>query len=1033
MSASEGSSTPVEFIQHGLSLMSQFENSGTLAHLDGAIAYQKQAIGLTAEGDAARSWALSCLGEAFMRRFNHYGNPEDIIKATENSTRAVDTAPEMLVAPFLGILGKIYLCRFSAFHQLEDIERSLSSLAQALRHTSPEAIHLPETYSELGLALQCRFEQLKRLKDIDHAVMCHEQSLIFRARLPEALPKWLGCLGTALRDRFEYLDQEEDINRSLTYFRWAAELMPDTRAGDKAAYLNNFGTALACRFDHRGRLADLDESIQIFEKALSLTPDGHSKKSGYLNNLGYCLQKRFHRLDEMNDIDQAISYQKESISLSSMSLASYPGLYSNLGNSLLYRFYRTNDPTDLDEAVCQMKKAVEISGPNDVLRSRWLNNLGNSLELRFKVEGKPEDIDTSIDYLIEAILATHDNDSHRATWLANLGTSFMARFQRFEQIDDLENAIKHRTHASSLIPEGHVFKCEILNLLGECHVHRSLHLHTPQDLIMGIWAFREAALLPSGLPHQRFLAALHCARYSLPMDGAFALRQYQIAINLLPRIVWLGTTVQRRYERIPSIGSAVTEAAARAVESQQYELALEWLEQGRSIVWQQILNLRTPFDDLSRVDFNLANRLEAIALQLDHKGTPNNMISDYQSNPSHPEQEAQTHRRLAEEWDQILDEVRQIPGFDRFLLPRKASELFKTARSGAVVAINIHNIRCDALVLCPNSQDVTHVPLPEFSHEKAIAAYGQLMRSLRRKNIRERGFKQRQTQHGDEFKSMLSLLWSDIIQPILECLGHMQIAPADDLPHITWCTTGSLAFLPLHAAGCYSKPHERVYNYVISSYTPTISAILGSGRGTGEFYGILAIGQASTPGLSPLPQTTQELNRIEKLAGSLRYTQLKGSEATTSVVLDGIQKHSWVHLACHASQNSSDPTASAFHLHDGPLSLATITQQSFKHTELAFLSACQTAKGDPDLPEEAVHLAAGMLIAGFPAVIATMWSIRDEDAPLIAEEVYAKLLEGEIPDSGRAAKALHMAVKGLREKVGEKEFTSWVPYVHLGI
>ena len=39
--------------------------------------------------------------------------------------------------------------------------------------------------------------------------------------------------------------------------------------------------------------------------------------------------------------------------------------------------------------------------------------------------------------------------------------------------------------------------------------------------------------------------------------------------------------------------------------------------------------------------------------------------------------------------------------------------------------------------------------------------------------------------------------------------------------------------------------------------------------------------------------------------------------------------------------------------------------KSLEPAELAFLSACQTATGYEKLPEEAVHLVAGMLAAGF--------------------------------------------------------------------
>lgn len=88
------------------------------------------------------------------------------------------------------------------------------------------------------------------------------------------------------------------------------------------------------------------------------------------------------------------------------------------------------------------------------------------------------------------------------------------------------------------------------------------------------------------------------------------------------------------------------------------------------------------------------------------------------------------------------------------------------------------------------------------------------------------------------------------------------------------------------------------------------------------------------------------------------------------------------------------------------------------------------------MPEEAVHLAAGMLAAGFSTVFATMWSIGDADAPIVAKEVYTYLLTGNdqgVDNRGRRAHALHYAVERLRMNVGEKEFVRWVPFVHFGI
>ena len=140
-----------------------------------------------------------------------------------------------------------------------------------------------------------------------------------------------------------------------------------------------------------------------------------------------------------------------------------------------------------------------------------------------------------------------------------------------------------------------------------------------------------------------------------------------------------------------------------------------------------------------------------------------------------------------------------------------------------------------------------------------------------------------------------------------------------------------------------------------------------------------------------------------------------------------------VHLACHGIQDDVRATDSAFLFFDGRLTLKEIMKQSFSHTELAVLSACQTAKGDSTLPEEAIHLAAGMLMAGYGSVVGTMWSIRDDDAPTIAKTFYRYLVEKASGDSTRAAYALHNAVQHLRESSDGHDFARWVPFIYLGV
>lgn len=254
------------------------------------------------------------------------------------------------------------------------------------------------------------------------------------------------------------------------------------------------------------------------------------------------------------------------------------------------------------------------------------------------------------------------------------------------------------------------------------------------------------------------------------------------------------------------------------------------------------------------------------------------------------------------------------------------------------------------------------------------------------------------------------------------------------MPHVTWCTTGALSFLPLHAAGPYNGSQPNAPDLIISSYTPTLSALFRPGSPSIKHYsGLVAVGQEYTQGFCPLPNTVHELAAIKERAQAITFRQLDSTSATVDTVLGAMETHAWVHLACHASQNAENPAQSAFHLYDGPLTLETITKRSFEDKGLAFLSACQTATGDKTLAEEAVHLAAGMLMAGYPSVIATMWSIQDEDGPKLADAVYAELLKDGVMDHRQAARALHKAVGGLRKAVGDEEFERWVPFIHIGV
>jgi CHAT domain-containing protein len=195
------------------------------------------------------------------------------------------------------------------------------------------------------------------------------------------------------------------------------------------------------------------------------------------------------------------------------------------------------------------------------------------------------------------------------------------------------------------------------------------------------------------------------------------------------------------------------------------------------------------------------------------------------------------------------------------------------------------------------------------------------------------------------------------------------------------------------------------------------------------------------PVILGVDEETDNLQKLMKGHG-LSVQRLSGNDATVENAKKEMSSFHWVHLACHATQEPLRPLTSAFHLLDGQLSLSDIIKLKVPDADLAFLSACETSTGDKQLSDEAVHLAAGMLAAGYRSVVSTMWSIRDSNAIDVAESFYSDLINrakkgGKAwPDSTGAAHAIHHATQCLRKRFGDKNNRSllrWVPYVHFGL
>ncbi|VDB99559.1 unnamed protein product [Peniophora sp. CBMAI 1063] len=1127
LTSDENHLKPSRLINLGALLQSRHERNGEPGNSEAVIAMGLRAVELMPDVDRDKPVHLDNLGDALETRYERTRNREDLDAAVAMKRRAVELTPDGHddQPAHLCDLSLVLQRRFQHAGELDDLHEAVKAARLCVDCTPDGDPAQPLRLCDLSNVLQSRFQHAGELNDLHEAVATARLSVELTYDGHSTRTIALSVLGEALERRYERLGELEDFEEAISVKRRIVELLPD-EDDEKPVYLNNLSSTILTRFRKTGDPRDLDVAMELAHRAIELTNDGDSDKPDRLCNLGDTLQARSAYTGRREDLESAISIYRRAIELASRKDALEHVLLTRLGNALHQLFRSAGELVHIEQAISTMRLADELIPEGHFHKSSVSNNLSTALLTRFECDGELRYLEESISRQRRVVrLISTDKDPHLPTQLSTLGNALMRRFQflgeledlneaistyrraiefsvaeehsvdrpamlsnlgmvlelRFERIGtlyDLEEAISTTRHAAELIPEEHPHKPHVLITLGDALQRRFEQEPTFPNFVETHSCFVNAANLSASWPSYRLQSSRRsvdlCTQYPDFGSAESLLEAHSHVLDVLPEIVWLGHSLDRRYEEAAAHAEYVYEAVSAAIRYGMLSRAIVWLESGRYMVWTQLLALRTPLDELKihHPDMfkgfrDVQQRLKESAHMPRKEGAH---IAGGESNATNSLSAVgpgELHRSLAAKYDGLLSEIRNCEGFEDFLRPQTFSALLKSLEhfNGYFVYINVHKSRCDALVLGPRGLgDVTLVPLSELSLERA-----QQLQLLWIEQLRIRGRSRdsdptdsstpwlqpagsdiddiRHSARVDDhlaLDNLLGHLWTWVADPVLRALDLTGTVRKDVQPHVTWCPTGALTRVPLHAAGLYSEPSgPRVFNYVVSSYAPSIASLARASAGLQKQQStptLLVVTQPNTPGQSPLPGTVAEGRQLQRMFGEARLqcNALNHKQATREAVRAVMARDTWAHFSCHGSQHPRDATKSAFHLYDGPLTLSDLMQTVADDAELAFLSACQTATGDANNPEEAVHLAAGMLAVGFKGVVATMWSIGDADAPVVVEAYYKKLLEMRSAGTlGKgetgAAYALHEAVKVLRDRVGERDFSRWAPFVHFGV
>jgi tetratricopeptide (TPR) repeat protein len=960
--------------------------------------------------------ALDAYGQA--------GDPEllDVAVAALRNAEAITPPGHPGHVERLANLAEALFARFERTAAAADVDAAIDATRRAVDLTRPGHPSRAALLSNLGAAFLSRFELAGKAIDLDTAVQVGEQAVDLTSLDDPGRAERLSNLANALRGRFGLTGDIADLNAAVEANRQAVDLTPDDHV-NLALYLSNLANVLRVRAEHTQNVADPGDAVDACRRAVDLTPPGHPNRPGYLSNLGNALQARFWLTEDIADLNAAVEAAQRAVDLTP---PGYPDLVLhlvNLANALIGRFAQTANAADLNAAVEAGQRTVALTPPGHPNLARNLSNLAVSLRARYEQAGDTADLDTAIDHWRKAVALAPPGHPNLPLYLSNQADALNVRYERTKDDRDL-------------------------------------------DAALGCW--QRASAVPAGIPGIRLAAAQNLAVTASDAgrtrEGAEGFAQ---AVALLPEVAWQGMDRASRERQLAHWYGLAANAAACAIADNRADLAVELLEQGRSVLWSQALALRGDLSRLVSTAPHLAERLSVVRAGLDAplSGSSASLAGIQWNEHERASDDRQVahaiDRRmaLAREWDDLVQQVRKVEGFEDFLRTPRLEHLLPAGEVGPVVIVNVSPWRCDALIVTTAGVKVEN--LAGLTSEAVTAQARRYLDGLLQ--MEEAAHASSQSRPGtdrselplhtarDHYEQILSevtaWLWDQIAGPVLAALAITDPPQPDKpWPRLWWCPTGALNLLPLHAAGHHTAEgrarHQSVLDRVVSSYTPTLRALLeareeatperpaevtaaSAGRPRRR---MLVVGLARTPGQVPLPNVAKDLRLLSTLLPD-RHTILDGPAATWDAVRAQLRLHRWVHFSCHADQDLADPSRGGIQLHDRQLTIEDISEGQ-NHGDFAFLSACRTATGGSILSDEAITLAAALHYTGYRHVIAAQWTIRDRTAADVAVGVYTHLTSTGTFEPSRAAQALHTTIRGLRD--AGKPLSQWMQFIHTG-
>ncbi|KAJ9422997.1 CHAT domain-containing protein [Fusarium oxysporum] len=1007
-----------------LQLGDYFYHTRNLDDVDEAIGLIKSSLEKFPDESPTKAAHMANLGILLKEKYSVLRVNDDFESGCKSLETAIASSPEdqNTIATWLEKLADLYDAKHGNSGRLEDLETvcrlrrdSLSATADDReRDKLARRIQLARTLYEL-------FEETRNLSELQESITLTRNTV---AVTPEDDPEWLDrirklnvTIYILYHETGDSKDLEEAINVVKRYLEKASKDHPHW-----SEQLSNYANYLDSLHSRTGDLAHLEEAVEFGRMSLKDIPKNSPNLQIVLGNLSIVLSRRSMIRGSMVDLEESVSYARTALEVTPSDCPSRYIQLHNLGSMLLKRFSRNQENVrDLNQGIALLREALtSISSTNPEIES-ILSRLASALDTRHDKFGSSDDLEEGIEIARKAIASMGNPFVEGPTSISTLAALLKKRFRAGGSLEDIIEAIAISQKTLESMPEDSPFRTDLWTTLGDLFAAKFGTTWVTSDLEEAVRSYRCAVEHPTGNILRRIIAATSVMPLCLSLQDAYDIGR--TAIDLVPGIATARSLETGDRQHLLSfargLAASVTGAAIRLKKDPSEALAI--LEQGRGIMGSSLDDIRTDIKELQQSFPQLAERFMRLREELE-PSTGSHFSDELE------EDRGLRRRNAAENFDDLLDEIRKKPGFEDFLGPLTTDQIL------------IERERITSMVF----KDLDDGELIERAEGFDLGT-----------------------------PNTLEWLWNTITGRVLEALGFTETPPnQQEWPHVWWIPTGPLSRFPLHASGRHrERSGKAVMDRVISSYSPSLRALVHGRRqrvvtaGPAE---ALLIDAEHTGNHPHLPQARAEIKVVSKICESMAIRPVSVGQSKQDM-LSCLRNCKIFHFAGHGYTNGDDPSKSHLCLSDtsDPLTVGDILKLNLHEASpfLSYLSACSTGRVQDDkFIDESIHLISAFQLAGFRHVIGTLWKVRDKHCVDVARVTYEAIREGGMTDDS-VCRGLHKATRMLRDSwlegfdkkrerlvQGDEKGTRdvipcddeeeiivglvpayWVPYVHFGV